>query len=111
MYGTFDKVRGRGWDASWDEVKVKKMFFLKPNKGHLRQRQRPERAAKISKAMEGMPERLLKYEQEVRDRKPKKDVLSLFARVARISKVKVSQAPPPKRGPPLKKAAGGKKKK
>jgi hypothetical protein len=93
LYGSFDAVKGRGWDSKWDELKVKKMYFLRPHKGHLRERSRPERAAKITKAMQAMPERIAKYEQEVRDRKPKRDIPSLFARVARISKTKVSQAP------------------
>ena len=91
MYGSFDPVKGRGWDASWDELKPKKMYFLRPHRGHLRERKRPERAAKITKAMAEMPERIAKYEQEVRDRKPKKDIQSIFARVARISKKKAPQ--------------------
>lgn len=41
--------------------------------------------------MAEMPERIAKYEQEVRDRKPKKDIQSIFARVARISKKKARQ--------------------
>lgn len=81
-------MKGRGWDAKWDERKVKKMYFLRPLKGHLRERNRPERAAKITKAMEAMPDRIAKYEQEVRDRKPKKDIPAMFARIARLSKVK-----------------------
>ena len=88
MYGAFDPVKGRGWDAKWDELKPKKIYFLRPHRGHLRERQRPERAAKITKAMAEMPEKIAKYEQEVRDRKPKKDIASMFARVARLNKSK-----------------------
>jgi hypothetical protein len=91
LYGSFDPVKGCGWDAKWDELKVKKMYFLKPHKGHLRERTRPERAAKITKAMEGMPARLAKYKQEIKDRRPKKDIMFMFERAARLSKVKTQE--------------------
>lgn len=93
LYGSFDPVKGLGWDPKWDELKPKKMYFLRPHRGHLRERQRPGRAAKITKAMAEMPERVAKYRQEVRDRRPKKDIASMFARVARISKRKSPQTP------------------
>ncbi len=39
-FGTFNPAIG-GWDATWDLPK--KFFFIKPFKGHLRERDRPER--------------------------------------------------------------------
>lgn len=58
------------------------MHLLRPNKGHVRERNRPDRASKIDTAMKGMPARISKYEQEVESRKPKKDVFFMFKRIA-----------------------------
>lgn len=77
-YGAFEPDLG-GWDPAWDTQR--KMFIMKPFKGHLRERNRPERARKVTVAMEGMPARLGKLRQEVEDRKPKKDITFLFKRV------------------------------
>ena len=54
------------------------MFALRPNRGHKRDRTRPERAEKITKALKGQPDRFDKLAQEVKDRKPKKDILFMF---------------------------------
>jgi hypothetical protein len=40
-----------------------KVGLLKPNKGHLRERTRPARFEKITKAMASMPDKILKLEQ------------------------------------------------
>lgn len=61
------------------------MHILKPNKGHLRERTRQKRADKITTAMAGMPDRIAKYEQEVQDRKPKKDLWYMFTRAKKIA--------------------------
>eukprot|EP01035_Chromulina_nebulosa_P018088 gene18088-23736_t len=74
-FGTFSTVFG-GWKPEWDEPK--KIALIKPQKGHLRERTREARAAKITKAMKGMPDRVAKYRQEIIDKKPKKDLIYLF---------------------------------
>ena len=71
-----------GWDPTWDAPR--KMYLLRPQKGHVRERNRPERAAKIENAMKGMSDRIRKYEQEVEDRKPNKDVFFMFKRIAEL---------------------------
>ncbi len=53
-----DCVTG-GWNPEWDTPK--KMYFLRPFKGHIRDRNRAERASKITKAMEQMPAKIQKY--------------------------------------------------
>ena len=58
---------------------------MRPEKGHLRDRNRAERAEKITKAMKGMPERIERYDKEVEDRKPKKDLTFIFKRVQKIA--------------------------
>lgn len=57
------------------------MYLIKPLKGHKRERTRDARATKISSAMKGMPDRIKKYEQDIKDKKPKKDLASIFRRV------------------------------
>ena len=57
------------------------MFLLKPYKGHLRDRNRPDRANKITTAMEGMPERVAQLAKDIESRKPKKDIAWMFRRV------------------------------
>lgn len=52
-----------GWDPAWD--KPPKMYLIKPKKGHLRERTRATRAAKITAAMTAMPERIQKYKQVI----------------------------------------------
>jgi len=76
-FGSFQANEG-GWDPSWDISK--KMFFLRPHKGHKRERTREDRANKITTAMEGMPARMEKHKQEVEDRRPKKDIFHMFKR-------------------------------
>ena len=39
-FGSFSPIHG-GWDPSWDTPK--NIFIIKPDKGHLRDRNRPER--------------------------------------------------------------------
>jgi hypothetical protein len=88
-FGAFDPVTG-GWDSAWD---VPKSFhFLKPFKGHLRERTRPTRAAVITKAMAGMPDRVNKLREEISARKPKKDFSFMLKRIAGLSKP-LSQKP------------------
>ena len=82
-FGSFSSQCG-GWDPLWD--KPKKVFMLRPFKGHLRERDRSIRANKITTAMKAMPERFLKHKQENENRKPKKDFLYMFKRVAEISR-------------------------
>lgn len=72
-----------GWLPEWDNVR--KTYALRPEKGHLRDRNRAERAEKITKAMKGMPDRITKYEKEVEDRRPKKDLSYIFKRVQKIA--------------------------
>ena len=85
-FGSFSPETGVGWDPEWDTPR--KMFMIKAPRGHLRDRKRPERAEKVTIAMKGMEDRFAKLEQEVRDRKPKKDIAYMFKRVAEISKGK-----------------------
>jgi len=88
-FGTFDPTQG-GWDSAWD---VPKQFhFLKPFKGHVRERTRPTRAAVITKAMTGMPDRVAKLRDDVNGRKPKKDFSFMLKRIAGLSKP-LSQKP------------------
>jgi hypothetical protein len=77
-YGAFEPGHG-GWDPEWDSTR--KMFLLKPYKGHLRDRNRPDRANKITTAMEGMPERVAQLAKDIESRKPKKDIAWMFRRV------------------------------
>lgn len=78
-FGSFSIEQGGGWDPAWDLPR--KIYPLKPYKGHLRERKRPERAAKITNALKGMPDRIKKLEEEIRDRKPKKDIAYMFRRI------------------------------
>mmetsp|Transcript_2965 Transcript_2965/g.5400 ORF Transcript_2965/g.5400 Transcript_2965/m.5400 type:complete len:147 (+) Transcript_2965:65-505(+) len=77
-YGSFSPEVG-GWDPSWDTPR--KIVTLRPHRGHKRDRTRPERAAKITKAMEGMPAREQKYRQEAQDRKPVKGLRYFVKRI------------------------------
>jgi len=89
-YGSFSPEFG-GWDPAWDQDN-KKVYALRPYKGHVRDRNRAQRAEIITKAMSKMEDKINKYEQEVIDRKPKKDIFYLFKRIEEIhgnkSKVK-----------------------
>lgn len=88
-FGTFDPAVG-GWDCAWD---VPKSFhFIKPHRGHLRERTRPTRAAVITKAMASMPDKLAKMRADVDSRKPKKDFSFMLKRIAGLSKP-LSQKP------------------
>ena len=80
-YGTFEPGVG-GWDPAWDTTR--KMFLLKPYKGHVRERNRPDRAKKVTTAMEGMPARFEQLAKDVESRKPKKDIAYMFRRVAEL---------------------------
>jgi hypothetical protein len=77
-FGAFEPDMG-GWNPVWDGEK--KMHILKSYKGHARERDRPDRARKVTEAMKGMPDRLKKLRQDVEDRKPKQDITYLFKRV------------------------------
>lgn len=77
-YGSFDPKLG-GWDPAWDTPR--KIVTMRPHKGHKRERNRAERAAKITKAMEGMPARVEKYRQEAQDRKPVKGLRYFIKRI------------------------------
>lgn len=61
------------------------MFAMRAHKGHVRDRNRPERADKVTKAMEGMEDRFEKHQKEVIERRPKKDIVSIFKRIANIT--------------------------
>ncbi|KAJ1392468.1 hypothetical protein B484DRAFT_459418 [Ochromonadaceae sp. CCMP2298] len=67
-----------GWDPAWDIPH--KMFILKAERGHKRERTREVRAQKVTTAMEGMPDRIAKHDAEVEARKPKKDIFHMFKR-------------------------------
>ncbi len=60
--------------------------MLNPNKGHRNERNRVERAKKIEDAMKIMPEKIKKLEQEVEERKPKKDVFYKFKKAMDLAK-------------------------
>ena len=81
-YGTFQPYVG-GWDPAWDSYK--RVTMARPYKGHARERTRPERADRITRAMEAMPDRLAKYAQEAKDRKPPKTISSIFKRVEKLA--------------------------
>lgn len=82
-----------GWDPSWE--KRKRIYLVKPFKGHIRDRTRASRAEKITNAMKAMPDRIAKYKQvgffihifdhifilnnqELQEKKPVKDLLHKF---------------------------------
>jgi len=92
-YGAFEPEMG-GWEPAWDNVK--KVALLKPYKGHVRERNRAERARKVVTSMEGMPARFEKMAKEVEDRKPKQDISYLFKRVASLSPIIGQQRRPSK---------------
>eukprot|EP01040_Poterioochromonas_malhamensis_P001049 gene1050-1113_t len=71
-YGNFKPLIG-GWDPSWD--RHKKFHLIKPLKGHIRERTREARATKIDNAMKAMPDKIKKYHQEAKERKPKKNAI------------------------------------
>ena len=86
-YGSFS-VEAGGWDPEWDIPR--KMFMMRPFKGHARDRNREIRAKKITDAMTSMPERLASLDKEVESRKPKKDIAFMFkklgGRAAKVSR-------------------------
>ena len=43
-------------------------------------------ADKVTAAMKDMPSKLAKYEQDATERKPKKDILFMFKRIAEFAK-------------------------
>lgn len=67
-----------GWKPEWD--KQTSFYLLKSYKGTRRERTRVDRAAKITAALKGMPDKIAKYEQDIKDKKPKKDILYKFKR-------------------------------
>jgi hypothetical protein len=73
-----------GWDSTWDEPR--QIHFVRPLKGHKEERNREERAQKIDAAMKSMPDKLKKYQQEANDRKPKKDILFHYKRLADLAR-------------------------
>lgn len=44
------------------------------------------RAKKIDDAMKAMPDKIKKYEQEIKDRKPKKDIFYLIKKAGELGK-------------------------
>ena len=86
-FGTFSAEEG-GWDPEWDLPR--KMFMMRPFKGHVRERNRDVRAKKITDAMTSMPDRLSSLDKEVASRRPKKDIAFMFkklgGRATRVSK-------------------------
>jgi hypothetical protein len=74
-YGSFSPVYG-GWLPEWDTPR--KIYPLRPMKMHSRERSRPARADKITKAMQGMDDKIAKYRQEIADKRPKKDMLNVI---------------------------------
>ena len=86
-FGTFSAEEG-GWDPQWDSPR--KMFMMRPFKGHARERNREVRAKKITDAMATMPERLSNLDKEVASRRPKKDIAFMFkklgGRASRVSR-------------------------
>lgn len=88
-FGTFTPNVG-GWDPSWDTPR--KMFMLRPFKGHLADRTREDRAKKIETAMKAMPDRITKYEKDLQAKKPRKD---FFFYVKRLSEIAAKRAGKP----------------
>ena len=84
-FGSFSPEHG-GWDPEWDEPK--KMFIMKRLKGHKRERDREQRAGKVTIAMQGMAERFEKMRSDNLGRKPKQDIAFMFKRVAEMSATK-----------------------
>ena len=84
-YGAFIPNVG-GWDPTWDAPR--KIYNLRPWKGHKRERTREERFQKIETAMKEQPAKLEKYRQDILANKPKKDLFYQFKRVMRIANLK-----------------------
>ena len=84
-YGSFVPDVG-GWDPVWD--KVPKIYPLRPPKGHKRERTREERFQKINDAMKTMPEKIAKYREDVKARKPEQSIYQIFKRVEALPQYK-----------------------
>ena len=78
-FGSWDDTRG-GWIPEWDIPR--KMFMARPLKGHKNERTRAARADKITKALEGMDEKIAAHKLERKAQKPTKDLLYRFKKVA-----------------------------
>ncbi len=83
-FGAFEPELG-GWDPAWDSVR--KVHMMKPYKGHARERNRAERARKVTASMEGMPARFEKLVKDANDRKPKQDIAYLFKRIQSLAPI------------------------
>ena len=102
-YGHFDKETGIGWDPSWDKDQwkfnkssndEKKPFLdgaaatgnnigrLQPPKETKRQRTRETRAVKIETLLEGMDERIERYREELKNKKPPGGIVNDFKRLS-----------------------------
>ncbi len=57
------------------------MFVYRAHKGHLRERTRQARADKITKAMNEMPSKLEKYQQELDAKKTPVGILNVIKRL------------------------------
>mmetsp|Transcript_1649 Transcript_1649/g.2609 ORF Transcript_1649/g.2609 Transcript_1649/m.2609 type:complete len:143 (-) Transcript_1649:45-473(-) len=84
-FGSFDPVKG-GWDPAWDAPP--KVVSYRPHRGHIRDRNRPERAHAITKAMEGMPDKEAKYYQDMQERRPVKNLRFRMKRISLFAKQK-----------------------
>jgi hypothetical protein len=104
-FGSFVPNEG-GWDPAWDVPR--KIVPLRPHKGHLRERNRHERFQKVQNAMKAMPDKIAKYESEVKARKPVKDIFYQFKRVAAMANKKGGMNGPTG-GVPTKNVTGKKK--
>lgn len=87
-FGSFVRNVG-GWDPSWDIPR--KMYMLRPHKGHRSDRTREARAKKIEAAMKGMPERIAKYEKDLVAKKPRKDFFYYIKRMNEIAAKKAGR--------------------
>jgi hypothetical protein len=81
-FGSFTANVG-GWDPTWDTPR--KMFMLRPYKGHLSDRTREDRAKKIEAAMKAMPDRIAKFEKDIDAKRPRKDFTFYLKRMKDIA--------------------------
>jgi hypothetical protein len=73
---------GKMWDPVW-ELENPKLPSLKAPKGHLRDRTREKRAAKIEDNLKGMDKKIAEYRAAVEGRKPVPGIETLFKRINR----------------------------
>ena len=65
-----------GWLEEWDVQK--KVFMPRANRGHLRERNRAQRADKITRAMTEQTKKVEAYREDVQSRRPDRSALYLF---------------------------------